>query len=148
VRFKTITPAAAVLAALTLAGCGSSGGSPTATAAGSAAPPSLGPAFVIGGDAHTGASPAMALEGSYQIRWSATPDKPGCTFHLFVATNPNGPPVVDLGQTVLAGKDQATGSASFSVASGRYFIRTDRSAREDCRNAWTASLNAEVAGSS
>lgn len=110
--------------------------------------PSLGAAIPIAADAHTGTSSAIALDGSYQIQWLATPDKPGCTFHLFIATDANGPSVVDLGQSVLPGKARANGSASFSVPSGRYFVRADRSAKADCRSGWSATLNPEVAAPS
>jgi hypothetical protein len=131
-----------------LAGCGP--GAPGASAASPVvvAPPSLGPAINVAGSAKTGASSALALEGSYAIKWSAAADKPGCIIHLVVTSALNGPPVVDLGQGVQAGKAPVTGSASFSVASGRYYIQADRSAPLACKGAWTATLNAQIAGAS
>jgi hypothetical protein len=110
------------------------------------APASFGPPIQVVGNARTGVSAALALEGGYQIRWTVTPDKPRCTFHLSLAASAGGPSVVDLGQAVLPGKAVASGSASFSVASGRYFIQAGRTDPLACKAGWTAILQAQLSG--
>ena len=144
-----VRAAAAGAAALTLVGC--SGGSPASVApslASSFAAPSYGTGIKVSGNAETGSSNAIALEGSYLVEWSATADKPGCTFHLFVADASDGPPTIDLGQTTIPSKVPATGSATVSVSSGRYFIRADRSTAKDCKGTWSATISPQVAGPS
>ncbi len=127
------------------AGCSAAATGPSSSS-GPLPPASFGPPFQVTGNARSGASPALALEGGYQIRWTITPDKPDCTFHLSVAASAGGPPVVDLGQAVLPGKAVASGSASFSVASGRYFIQAGRTDPLACKAGWTAKLQAQLSG--
>jgi hypothetical protein len=135
-------------AVLFSAGCsaGATGPSSPSGSPGPLATASFGPPFPVTGNARSGASPALALEGGYQIRWTITPDKPGCTFHLSVAASAGGPSVVDLGEAVLPGKAVASGSASFSVASGRYFIQAGRTDPLACKAGWTAMLQAQLSG--
>jgi hypothetical protein len=109
-------------------------------------PASFGPPFQVSGNARSGVSPALALEGGYQIHWTIAPDKPNCTFQLSVADSAGGPSVVDLGRAVLPGKAAASGSASFSVASGRYFIQAGRTDPLACKAGWMATLQAQLSG--
>ena len=141
--------AVVVSGALSLAACtGGPAGSSSAAPSSSPATPSYGPAIKVTGDAKTGGSTAIALEGTYLIEWSATPDKPGCTFHPFITDSADGPPTIDLGQSIIPGKAAAVGSATVSVSSGRYFLRADRSAATDCKGVWSAMISPQVAGPS
>jgi hypothetical protein len=130
-----------------VAGCAAAAGRVGSASLGPLPLASFGPPIQVVGSARTGASPALALEGGYQIHWTSTPDKPGCTFHLSVVTSAGGPPVVDLGESTLPGKAVASGSASFSVASGRYFIQAGRTDPLACKAGWTAMLQAQLSGS-
>jgi len=142
-----IKAAVQALGAILLVGaCAGSGGPVASVSKLPVQPASFGPPIQVTGNAKTGSSPALALEGGYQLRWTITPDKPGCAFRLGVAASAGGPTVVDLGQSVLPGKAPASGSASFSIASGRYFIQADRTDPLACKSGWTASLQAQVAG--
>lgn len=132
---------------IVLAGCGSASSAAGSPSAGAGPAFSLGPPLKVAGPAKTGVSPAIALEGSYQVQWSVTPDRAGCTFHLIVATAADGPAVADLGRATVPGKAAYPGSASFAVPSGRYFIRQDRSVSSSCRGGWTATLNSQIEGS-
>jgi hypothetical protein len=148
VRSRNASPA--VLVAISLLALAACSAGPIASPAASPAQvvvPSYGPAFKVSGNRATGSSNALALDGSYLVQWSATPDKPSCTFHLLLADSAGGPPT-DLGQTIIPGKATVTGSATMVVSSGRYFIRADRSAPTDCKGAWTAMISPEVAGPS
>jgi len=134
---------------LVLAACtGGQAASGSAAPTSSPATPSYGPAFKVSGNAKTGSSGAIALEGSYLVEWSAIPDKPGCTFHLFITDSADGPPTIDLGQSTIPDKATAVGSATVSVSSGRYLLRADRSAATDCKGTWSAMISPEVAGPS
>jgi hypothetical protein len=147
-QVKSRTAGLVVAGALCLAACTGGPAASSPAAAGSPAAPSYGPAFKVSGNAKTGSSTAIALEGSYLVEWSATPDKPGCTFHLFIADSADGPATIDLGQSTIPGKAAAVGSATVSVSSGRYFLRPDRSAATDCKGTWSAMISPQVAGPS
>ena len=134
--------ASAVIVALLVAACGSSG--PAATVAPPTPPPvtpAPAPPIRVTGTSKTGVSKTFTLAGgSYSVAWTVTAPKGGCYFYLYLTTKANGPTVEDANGLLSSGGTQDGTAEWTGVPGGTYALQEDRTGLANCTGAWSATL--------
>jgi hypothetical protein len=134
--------ASAVIVALLVAGCGSSG--PVATVDPPTPPPvtpAPAPPITVTGATKTGVSKTFTLAGgSYSVAWTVTAPKGGCYFYLYLATKANGPAFETAAGMLTSGGTKKATEDWTGVPAGTYVLQEDRTGLANCTGAWSATL--------